>query len=117
MQRIIVASLGRRLYRSDEKETKQKKKKTQIKNERDIMIFGCGSAEGVKLDLILGVKVCGAGLSGVATHGTTVDQQRRSSGTSKMEEEEMKMTVGHDDGNGKLRIQNPNDERRPWWRK
>jgi len=34
-----------------------------------------------------------------------------------MEEEEMKTTVGHDDGNRKLRIQNSNDERRPWWRK
>jgi len=31
MQRIIVASLGRRLYRSDEKETKQKKKKKKKK--------------------------------------------------------------------------------------
>ena len=34
-----------------------------------------------------------------------------------MEEEEMKTTVRHNDGNEKLRIQNPNDERRPWWRK
>ncbi|QCD87721.1 ammonium transporter [Vigna unguiculata] len=42
-------------------------------NERDITIFGYGSAEGVKLDLILGVKVCGAGLSGAATHGAAVD--------------------------------------------
>jgi len=34
-----------------------------------------------------------------------------------MEEEEMKTAVGRDDGNGKLRIQNPNDELQPWWRK
>jgi len=34
-----------------------------------------------------------------------------------MEEEEMKTTVGRDDGDEKLCIQNPNDERRPWWRK
>jgi len=32
-----------------------------------------------------------------------------------MEEKEMKTAVGRDDSNGKLRIQNLNDERRPWW--
>ena len=73
MQRIIVASLERRLYRSDEKETK-KNIKTQIKNERDRMVFGCGSAEGVKLDLMPGLKVCSTGLSGAATHGAAADQ-------------------------------------------
>ena len=34
-----------------------------------------------------------------------------------MEEEEMKTVVGRDDGNEKLHIQNPNDERWPWWQK
>ncbi|QCD82005.1 hypothetical protein DEO72_LG2g2337 [Vigna unguiculata] len=115
VQRIIVTSLGRRLYRSDKKETK-KNKKTQIKNERDRTIFGCGSAEGVKLDLIPGLKVCGARWSGASTHGAAAYQRRRSSGASTMEEE-MKTTVRRDDGNGKLRIQNPNDERQPWWQK
>jgi len=45
------------------------------------------------------------------THGAAADQRRRSNGASAMEEEEMKMVVGHDNGNGKLCIQNPNDER------
>jgi len=72
----------------------------------------------VKLDLIPGLKVCNARCSGVATHGATAYQRRRSSGASTMEEEEeMKTAVGHNNGNEKLRIQNPNDERRPWWRK
>jgi len=71
----------------------------------------------VKLDLILGLTVCSARWSGASTHGATAYQRRRSSGASTMEEEEMKTAVGRDDGNGKLRIQNPNDELQPWWRK
>jgi len=73
VQRIIVASLERRLYISDDKETK-KNKKTQIESERDRTIFGCGFVEGMNLDLILGLKVRGAGWSSAATHGTMADQ-------------------------------------------
>jgi len=65
----------------------------------------------VKLDLIPRLKVCGTGLSGAATHGAATDKQRRSNGASTMEKEEMKTTVGRDDGNEKFCIQNPNDER------
>jgi len=85
VQRITVTSLGRRLYRSDEKETK-KSKKTQIESERDRTIFGCCSAEGVKLDLIPGLKVCGAGWSGAATHMA----QRQTNGGGQMELQQWK---------------------------
>ncbi|QCE11035.1 hypothetical protein DEO72_LG10g2268 [Vigna unguiculata] len=71
----------------------------------------------MKLDLIPGLKLCGVGWSGAATHGVMADQRRRSSEASTMEEEEMKMTVERDDSEEKPCIYNPNDERQPWWLK